>query len=43
MATNKEDTQRVLRIADLAQTPIEMLASIAGYEDMPIVLLENCC
>jgi hypothetical protein len=34
-------TQRILRITDIAQEPLEFLAPVADYEDMPIVSLEE--
>jgi hypothetical protein len=33
-------SERILRITDIAQEPMEMLAPIVGYEDLPIVPLE---
>jgi hypothetical protein len=37
----REDmTQRILRLSDIAQEPLEMLMPISGYENMPLVSLE---
>ncbi|CAF4348840.1 unnamed protein product, partial [Rotaria sordida] len=33
--------QRILRIADIAQEPLEFLAPISGYEKEPLVSLEQ--
>ncbi|CAF5011142.1 unnamed protein product, partial [Rotaria sp. Silwood1] len=33
-------TQRILRITDIAQEPLEFIAPIGGYEEMPLVPLE---
>ncbi|CAF1207748.1 unnamed protein product [Adineta steineri] len=44
MATSGEDeyfAQRVLRLTDIAQEPMEFLTPITGYEKMPIVSLEE--
>ncbi|CAF5159656.1 unnamed protein product, partial [Rotaria sp. Silwood1] len=32
--------QRILRISDIAQEPLEFIAPIGGYEEMPLVSLE---
>jgi hypothetical protein len=37
----EENVQRILRITDVAQEPVQMLAPIVGFKDMPIVSLEN--
>ncbi|CAF4617497.1 unnamed protein product, partial [Rotaria sp. Silwood2] len=43
MATNGEEamTQRILRLTDIAQEPLEFLSPISGYEEMPLVSLEE--
>ncbi|CAF1401512.1 unnamed protein product [Adineta steineri] len=44
MATDGGDsyfTQRVLRFTDIAQEPMDFLMPISGYEEMPIVSLEE--
>jgi len=33
--------QRILRISDIVNEPLEMLLPISGYEEMPMVSLEN--
>ena len=35
------NTQRILRITDIAKEPLEVLLPIAGYEEMPLVSLEE--
>ena len=35
-----DNTQRILRIADIDKEPLEMLLPISGYDDMPLVPLE---
>ena len=35
------DSQRIIRMSDLAKEPLGMLMPISGYEDMPIVPLET--
>ncbi|CAF4480390.1 unnamed protein product, partial [Rotaria sp. Silwood2] len=34
-------TQRILRITDVVQEPLEFIAPIGGYEEMPLVSLEE--
>jgi hypothetical protein len=34
-------TQRILRFTDIAQEPLEFLSPIGGYEEMPLVSLEE--
>jgi hypothetical protein len=34
------ETQRILRLSDIAKEPLEILMPIGGYEEMPIVPLE---
>ncbi|CAF3052229.1 unnamed protein product [Rotaria sp. Silwood2] len=43
MATNGEEAmaQRILRLTDIAQEPLEFLSPISGYEEMPLVSLEE--
>ncbi|CAF1391883.1 unnamed protein product, partial [Rotaria sordida] len=33
--------QRILRITDIAQEPLEFITPIGGYEEMPLVPLET--
>ncbi|CAF4398474.1 unnamed protein product, partial [Rotaria sordida] len=33
--------QRILRITDIAQEPLEFITPIGGYEEMPLVSLET--
>jgi hypothetical protein len=40
-AGGEASAQRVLRITDIAQEPLEILLPIAGYENMPLVSLEE--
>ncbi|CAF1299770.1 unnamed protein product [Rotaria sordida] len=43
MATDGEEeatAQRILRITDIAQEPLESITPIGGYEEMPLVTLE---
>lgn len=37
---NEAVEQRIVRISDIAQEPLEILLPIAGYENMPLVSLE---
>ncbi len=32
--------QRILRLSDISKEPLEMLMSIGGYEDVPLVPLD---
>ncbi|CAF2949765.1 unnamed protein product [Rotaria sp. Silwood2] len=43
MATSGEEAiaQRILRLTDIAQEPLEFLSPISGYEEMPLVSLEE--
>ncbi len=44
MATREEkeaNAQHILRITDIAKEPLELLLPIAGYEEMPLVPLEQ--
>ncbi|CAF1309004.1 unnamed protein product, partial [Rotaria sp. Silwood1] len=44
MATGGEEEaieQRILRITDIVQEPLEFIAPIGGYEEMPLVSLEE--
>ena len=44
MATYDEegrDAQRILRLTDIADEPLELLMPISGYENLPIVSLEK--
>jgi hypothetical protein len=44
MATEGESeaiAQRILRISDIAEEPLEFLAPISGYAKMPLVTLEE--
>jgi hypothetical protein len=45
MATGEGDernaAQRILRITDIVEEPLEMLLPISGYEEMPVVSLET--
>lgn len=41
MATNgKQNSGRIMRVLDVVQEPLETLAPIGGYENMPIVSIE---
>ncbi|CAF1525845.1 unnamed protein product, partial [Rotaria sordida] len=33
--------QRILRLTDIAQEPLEFLSPTSGYEEMPLVSLEE--
>ncbi|CAF5110018.1 unnamed protein product, partial [Rotaria sp. Silwood1] len=33
--------QRILRITDIVQEPLEFIAPIAGYEEIPLVSLDE--
>ncbi|CAF4296321.1 unnamed protein product, partial [Rotaria sordida] len=44
MATSGEEeaiAQRILRITDIVQEPLEFVTPIGGYEEMPLVTLEK--
>jgi len=37
----EDETQHILRLSDIPKEPLEMLTPICGYEETPIVSLEN--
>jgi hypothetical protein len=40
-AVDEAITQQILRLTDVAQEPLEFLSPISGYEEMPLVSLEE--